>query len=336
MTRSDANVTVSLSKKLSLVTHHHLLTRVPVKLDLENWNYGSTSTPFTLEELKFDKIVLSWIFSTLSDPLQARLVVERPKTTKEAWDLISDIVKDNKRLRTNALKAELRSIKLGDLSMLGSVPEPFSISVLRRLESIFPLVYAAVQKLKKVFGKSFSSTWNPETQWAPEERKTANLDQRLKSLIMSVLPDDQMNSVINCLTAKSTWDDLILYHDGDLDILVPATTNVHTAFFFILLSRDLQDKSDDEEDTRSSQDSSASAPNSSSSKRKGIIAETYDWDEDEMSSDDNEVTKVKDLMALCFVSGGGGGGSVDVVSVVSVTLREHHADASRGYDDLVP
>ncbi|GJX76629.1 hypothetical protein Tco_0323440, partial [Tanacetum coccineum] len=26
-----------------------------------------------------------------------------------------------------------------------------------------------------------------------------------------VLPDDQMNSVINCLTAKSTWDDLILY-----------------------------------------------------------------------------------------------------------------------------
>ncbi|GJW42349.1 retrovirus-related pol polyprotein from transposon TNT 1-94 [Tanacetum coccineum] len=44
--------------------------------------------------------------------------------------------------------------------------------------------------------------------------------------------------------------------------------------------------------------SSALAPNSSSSKRKGIIAETYDWDEDEVSSDDNEVTKVKDLMAL--------------------------------------
>ncbi|GJX85168.1 hypothetical protein Tco_0335942 [Tanacetum coccineum] len=31
---------------------------------------------------------------------------------------------------------------------------------------------------------------------------------------MSVLPDDQMNSVINYLTAKSTWDDLILYHEG--------------------------------------------------------------------------------------------------------------------------
>ncbi|GKD31766.1 hypothetical protein Tco_1242544 [Tanacetum coccineum] len=58
----------------------------------------------------------------------------------------------------------------------------------------------------------------PEGQWTGDERKAANLDQRLKSLIMSVLPDDQMNSVINCLTAKSTWDDLILYHKGPSDV----------------------------------------------------------------------------------------------------------------------
>ncbi|GKA98639.1 hypothetical protein Tco_0826576 [Tanacetum coccineum] len=30
--------------------------------------------------------------------------------------------------------------------------------------------------------------------------------------------DDQINSVINCLTAKSTWDDLILYHEGPFDV----------------------------------------------------------------------------------------------------------------------
>ncbi|GJU77774.1 hypothetical protein Tco_1274844 [Tanacetum coccineum] len=35
---------------------------------------------------------------------------------------------------------------------------------------------------------------------------------------MSVLSDDQMNFVINCLTAKSTWDDLILYHEGPFDV----------------------------------------------------------------------------------------------------------------------
>ncbi|GKF16736.1 hypothetical protein Tco_0061654, partial [Tanacetum coccineum] len=43
----------------------------------------------------------------------------------------------------------------------------------------------------------------PEPQWSADERKATNLDQRLKTLIMSVLPDDLMNSVINCETAKS-------------------------------------------------------------------------------------------------------------------------------------
>ncbi|GKD58730.1 hypothetical protein Tco_1296239 [Tanacetum coccineum] len=58
----------------------------------------------------------------------------------------------------------------------------------------------------------------PEVQWTPDERKVVNLDQRLKSLIMYVLLDDQMNSITNCLTAKSTWDDLILYHEGPSDV----------------------------------------------------------------------------------------------------------------------
>nr|GEV67912.1 hypothetical protein [Tanacetum cinerariifolium] len=79
----------------------------------------------------------------------------------------------------------------------------------------------------------------PEIQWTPEERKAANLDQRLKSLIMSMLPDDQMNYVINFLTAKSTWDDLILYHEGP---------------FVVKENKDFQDSLDDEEDTRSSQE----------------------------------------------------------------------------------
>ncbi|GJU09363.1 ribonuclease H-like domain-containing protein [Tanacetum coccineum] len=135
MTGSDATQVTLLSDKLALVTHHHLLTRVPVKLDLEDWNYDSweyffdqlclsydvstyihgnpdsttTSNPPTLipEEQKFDKIVLSWIFLTLSDALKKRVVVARPKSAKEAWSFISDIVKDNKRSRTSALKTEL-------------------------------------------------------------------------------------------------------------------------------------------------------------------------------------------------------------------------------------
>nr|GEZ79190.1 hypothetical protein [Tanacetum cinerariifolium] len=48
----------------------------------------------------------------------------------------------------------------------------------------------------------------PEGQWAGDERNAANFDQRLKSLIMYILPNNQMNYVINCLIAKFIRDDL--------------------------------------------------------------------------------------------------------------------------------
>ncbi|GKA92698.1 retrovirus-related pol polyprotein from transposon TNT 1-94 [Tanacetum coccineum] len=48
----------------------------------------------------------------------------------------------------------------------------------------------------------------PESQWTPDERRVVVQDQRLKSIIMSCLPDDIMESVISCETAKATWTDL--------------------------------------------------------------------------------------------------------------------------------
>ncbi|GJV06632.1 retrovirus-related pol polyprotein from transposon TNT 1-94 [Tanacetum coccineum] len=170
-----------------------------------------------------------------------------------------------------------------------------------------------------------------EGQLTGDESKAVNLDQRLKSLIMYVLPDDQMNSVINCETAKSIWEDLIPYHEDPSDM------------------KDFQESPDDEEDTRSSQDylndlekefqekallakskrffkkgsqrfsgakgtndtqcnkfkaklallsSSASSSKSSMVKNKGLVADTYEWDEEDVSSEDNEKTEVKVLMAL--------------------------------------
>ncbi|GJS08252.1 ribonuclease H-like domain-containing protein [Tanacetum coccineum] len=92
--------------------------------DVSHYIHGNTSGtttrnphPLTREELKVDKIVLSCIFSTLSDALKKWLVIARPKSANEAWVFISDIVKDNKRSCTSALKAELRSITLGDLTI---------------------------------------------------------------------------------------------------------------------------------------------------------------------------------------------------------------------------
>ncbi|GKB55919.1 hypothetical protein Tco_0912105 [Tanacetum coccineum] len=151
-----------------------------------------------------------------------------------------------------------------------------------------------------------------------DERKAANLDQRLKSLIMSVLPDDQMNSVINCLTAKSTWDDLIVYHEGPsvvkeskvmgLNFAITPSNSKKSPFQPRLLlssenkpeirnTKDFEVKYNKVKAKLALLSSSASAPSSFSSKNKGLIAESYDWDEEEVSSDDEE-TEVKALMAL--------------------------------------
>ncbi|GJW16877.1 hypothetical protein Tco_0024313 [Tanacetum coccineum] len=47
-----------------------------------------------------------------------------------------------------------------------------------------------------------------------EERRAVNQDQRLKSIIISCLPDDIIESVISCETAKSTWTDLVHSLEG--------------------------------------------------------------------------------------------------------------------------
>ncbi|GJU69074.1 retrovirus-related pol polyprotein from transposon TNT 1-94 [Tanacetum coccineum] len=54
----------------------------------------------------------------------------------------------------------------------------------------------------------------PPKQWSPEDRKLANQDKRLKSIIISCLPNDIMKSIIKCTTAKGMWNDLVLAHEG--------------------------------------------------------------------------------------------------------------------------
>ncbi|GKD09843.1 hypothetical protein Tco_1189528, partial [Tanacetum coccineum] len=237
---------------------------------------------------------------------------------------------------------------------------------------------------------------NPEAQWTTDERKAANLDQRLKSLIMSVLPDDQMNSLeintgfINGLPKKwlsfcqslrntnhvkdfelASLFGKLKYEENLIDSIyetkkrksVISAIPLSTAFFSTFIVQDIQDSPDDEEDTRSSHEylndleeeyqvilqetasqklqfphinhpfnkktlsssqhkpelrptkdfeakynkvkaklallsSSASACKAITVKNKGLIAEAYEWDEEEVSSDDNEMVEVKVLMAL--------------------------------------
>ncbi|GJR93479.1 hypothetical protein Tco_0265653 [Tanacetum coccineum] len=48
-----------------------------------------------------------------------------------------------------------------------------------------------------------------ESQWTQDERRVVVQDQRLKSIIMSCLPNDIIESVISCETTKPTWTDLV-------------------------------------------------------------------------------------------------------------------------------
>ncbi|GJQ92304.1 hybrid signal transduction histidine kinase M [Tanacetum coccineum] len=109
-----------------LVNVNNLTTLVPVKLDIDEMKYSSwlndevtssNPSPLTLEWLKIDFIVLSWIFMTLSKTLQQRLVFKDPQTDKAAWDLIAVIFNENKRTCYIALKAKLHSLKLGELNI---------------------------------------------------------------------------------------------------------------------------------------------------------------------------------------------------------------------------
>ncbi|GJR16083.1 retrovirus-related pol polyprotein from transposon TNT 1-94 [Tanacetum coccineum] len=64
--------------------------------------------------------------------------------------------------------------------------------------------------------KTAEGVIKPKSQWTQDERRVVVQDQRLKSIIMSCLPDDIMESAISCETAKATWTDLVHSFEGPL------------------------------------------------------------------------------------------------------------------------
>nr|GEV42451.1 retrovirus-related Pol polyprotein from transposon TNT 1-94 [Tanacetum cinerariifolium] len=127
----------------------------------------------------------------------------------------------------------------------------------------------------------------PEAQWINNKRKAANLDERLKSLIMSVLPDDQINPVINCKIAKSTWEDLIVYHEGPFDVKENRVMDLRLCYNTFKFKKG---------ENLAQTFTIYKALVNELVKNQCLIAEAYEWDEEEMSSDDNEMLEVKGLM----------------------------------------
>ncbi|GJU16291.1 retrovirus-related pol polyprotein from transposon TNT 1-94 [Tanacetum coccineum] len=144
----------------------------------------------------------------------------------------------------------------------------------------------------------------PESQWTQDERRMVVQDQRLKSIIMSCLPDDIMELVISCETVKATWTDLVHSFEGYFAKVCLSKTSKPSykspVTGYSSVSKGFQPKFFPKL-IQSSQSSSSQAdpknPKAFQPKNKGLIVETFDWDEEEVS-DDEEVTHVKVLMAL--------------------------------------
>ncbi|GJT29576.1 retrovirus-related pol polyprotein from transposon TNT 1-94 [Tanacetum coccineum] len=128
--------------------------------------------------------------------------------------------------------------------------------------------------------------------------------------------DSELASLFGKLKYEETLIDNIYETEKNKSLV--STTPLSTAFISISIVQDYQDSLDDEEDTKSKLrptkdfeakynkvkaklallSLSSSASKAATVKNKGLIDEAYEWDEEEVSSDDNEMVEVKILMAL--------------------------------------
>ena len=94
----------------------------------------------------------------------------------------------------------------------------------------------------KVAGITDGSWINKEKpQWTQDDRRLVNLDARLKSMIITCLPEDVMNSVVDNETAKEVWDDLSIMYEGTEDVLEQRISSLKSDFdtFFSLSTETL-------------------------------------------------------------------------------------------------
>ncbi|GKB83546.1 retrovirus-related pol polyprotein from transposon TNT 1-94 [Tanacetum coccineum] len=90
------------------------------------------------------------------------------------------------------------------------------------LDELEPYLLKTLEDGPFVPMSSLSTFENPlpkcQNQWSNAESCVANEDKRLKSIIITCLPNDVMKSVIKCKRTKEMWNDLILAHEGPSDI----------------------------------------------------------------------------------------------------------------------
>nr|GEV37658.1 zinc finger, CCHC-type [Tanacetum cinerariifolium] len=146
-----------------------------------------------------------------------------------------------------------------------------------------------------------------ESQWTQDERRVINQDQCLKSIIISCFLDDIIKLVIKSEIAKARWTNLVHSFKGPsntkenriMDLKLeyqtfrakPSESLSQTYTCYKTLLNELS------KDGVTLSKHKINAPKTFQSKNKGLVAETFNWDEEEVL-DEEEVIRVQVLMAL--------------------------------------
>nr|GEV14366.1 ribonuclease H-like domain-containing protein [Tanacetum cinerariifolium] len=172
---------------------------------------SSPDTVLTKEQVAIyeDQVDLSFIHGRAETNCD-RIVVTCHKSAKEAWSLIFDIVKDNKRSRTNTLKAELRSIKLGDQSMESYFQKIDSIvNILTSLDTRFneeDVVHYALEGLSDTYNQVYGYMHWKDT--FPDLKGVGSLliaeEMRLKSKVLALPVDSSSPMVLVAETSTNS------------------------------------------------------------------------------------------------------------------------------------
>ncbi|PWA58931.1 hypothetical protein CTI12_AA395260 [Artemisia annua] len=111
------NIPIRLSLEKHIYTSWCSFLKIHLgSLGLKAHIEGSSTSSTDPEWSKQDDLVKVWILGTLEESLQDQ-VVATPGNAKALWDHIKDLFHDNKDARAITLDSELRSIKLGNLTI---------------------------------------------------------------------------------------------------------------------------------------------------------------------------------------------------------------------------
>ncbi|GJY67967.1 ankyrin repeat-containing protein [Tanacetum coccineum] len=189
-----------------------------------------------------------------------RLIVYRiPASQKEYFVVLRTVIGGNTLTILLPFEEEEAELKLfsklglgGKLNTASRRDKSWKVRFLVFLDGLEPYLLKTLEDGPFIPLSNLSTSTNPlpkpQNQLSHAKARLANQDKRLKSIIISCLPNDAMKAVIKCKTAKAMWNDLILAHEGPYDTRDTKIATLRLKFNAFIALEDV------EEDLRSSRE----------------------------------------------------------------------------------